>query len=114
MTTVRAAGVGTPVAGATTVTARALERVVVAIVAETARVAPRDVAVRLSDERGALRIAVTLPVALVPGEEATIPDRGDGLRRRLIERMQDIAGRAVGVVDVRFSGVRRIESRRVR
>ncbi|PRA82011.1 hypothetical protein [Microbacterium sp. MYb66] len=102
------------VVGTTTFTARALQRLAVGLARDAARVAARDVGVQLSDERGALRITVTVPVAMGTPSEANLVDRGDGLRRALVEGMRDLAGREVGAVDVRYSGVRRNRKKRVR
>lgn len=102
------------VAGTTTITGRALQRLAVGIARDTAQVPVRDVSVTLADERGALRISVTIPVALAAGRGTTIAEDGDEMRRRLIDRMDELAGRTVGSVDVRYSGVRRMTKRRVR
>lgn len=99
------------VVGTTTFTARALQRLVVGIAHDIARVPARDVAVQLSDRRGALRITVTVPVAT--GRGGNVLDSGEELRRGLIEGMRELAGRAVDTVDVRYSGVRRISEKRV-
>ncbi|WP_337026697.1 hypothetical protein [Microbacterium sp. LB16] len=102
------------VAGTTILTARALQRLAVGIAHDAARVAAGDVAVKLSDHRGALRISVTVPVAEAAEPDANLVDRSEDLRRRLIEGMRDLAGREVGAVDIRYSGVRRNIEKRVR
>lgn len=102
------------VAGTTIFTARALQRLAVGIAHDAARVAAGDVGVKLSDRRGALRISVTVPVADTAEHDANLVDRSGDLRRRLIEGMQDLAGRDVGAVDIRYSGVRRNIEKRVR
>jgi hypothetical protein len=103
---------GIVVVGTTTITARALQRLAVGIVRDAARVSVGDVGVQLSDRRGALRISVTVPVAERRG--ANLVDSGDELRRRLIEGMRELAGREVGTVDIRYSGVRKSTEKRVR
>ncbi|MDF2507309.1 MAG: hypothetical protein K0Q52_1168 [Microbacterium sp.] len=102
------------VVGTTTFAARALQRLAVGIVHDVARVSVRDVGVQLSDEHGALRIAVTVPVAMASKSGRNLVDAGEDLRHGLIEGMRALAGREVGTVDVRFSGVRRITEGRVR
>lgn len=109
---------GQPVAGAptprgrTTISERALRRLAVGIAGDAGRVSARDVRVDLADAQGSLRAAVAVPVAL--GDEATtIDERSDTLRRAMVDRMLDLAGRRVSIVDVTFTGVRRIERRRV-
>lgn len=99
--------------GRTTVSARALQHLATGLARDAARVPRRDVAVSLADERGRLRVSVTVPVALSAGDGRTLIDSGEELRRGVIEGMRDLAGRTVGVVDVRFSSVRRISERRV-
>lgn len=103
---------GVVVVGTTTITARALQRLAVGIVRDAARVSAGDVGVQLSDRRGALRISVTVPVAERRG--MNLVDSGDELRRRLIEGMRELAGRDVGTVDIRYSGVRKSSEKRVR
>ncbi|KJQ55118.1 hypothetical protein [Microbacterium sp. SA39] len=102
------------VVGTTTFTGRALQRLATGIAGDAARVSARDVSARLSDERGALRVSLTVPVALSAERGGTIVDDGDALRRTVIERMRELCGRTVAVVDIRYSGVRRLAERRVR
>lgn len=101
------------VPGRTTVSARALQHLATGLARDAARVARRDVAVVLADEQGRLRASVTVPVRLAAGNPRTLVDSGNELRRGVIEGMQELAGRAVSTVDVRYSGVRRISERRV-
>ncbi|WP_226531988.1 hypothetical protein [Microbacterium paraoxydans] len=100
------------VAGTTTITARALQRLAVGIVHDAARVSTGDVGVQLSDRRGAVRIAVTVPVT--PGQARNVIDSGEELRRDLIEKMRMLAAREVSTVDIQYSGVRRSTEKRVR
>lgn len=100
------------VPGRTTFTARALQRVAIGIAHDIARVSARDVAVQLSDQRGALRVTVTVPVAT--GRAVNVIDSSEELRRGLVEGMRELAGREVRTVDVRYAGVRRISEKRVR
>jgi hypothetical protein len=110
MTLVEPAG-QTP--GRTTVSARALQHLATGLARDAARVPRRDVTVVLADAQGRLRVSVTVPVALAAGSGRTLVESGEELRRGVIEGMHELAGRAVGIVDVRYSGVRRIDERRV-
>lgn len=102
------------VVGTTTFTARALQRLAVGIAHDAAHVAVRDVGVQLSDERGTLRITVTVPAAVATGAGSNLIESGEELRRGLIEGMRRLAGREVGTVDVRYSGIHRKREKRVR
>ena len=102
------------VSGTTTITGRALTRLAVGIARDAAKVSARDVSVSLSDEWGALRISVTVPVAIAAESGTTIVEGGDALRRGLINGMRELSGRTVAAVDIRYSGVRRTTERRVR
>lgn len=107
------AGPGTT-PGRTTITARALDRLATGIASDAARVPARDVSLTLADERGALRATVTVPVSIRLGDTATLTQRADEVRRAVIDGMHDLTGRKVASVDVRYSGVRRDNERRVR
>ncbi|MBW8761811.1 MAG: hypothetical protein JF592_04385 [Microbacterium sp.] len=99
--------------GRTTVSARALQHLATGLARDAARVPRRDVAVALSDERGQLRVSVTVPVALADDGGRSLVASAEGLRSTVIGGMRELAGRAVGTVDVRYSGVRKISERRV-
>ncbi|MGM1017885.1 MAG: hypothetical protein ACQEW8_10145 [Actinomycetota bacterium] len=99
--------------GTTTIRAKALQHLAVGLVRDATGVPARDVTVGLADERGALRISITLPLALGTSPGDTIVERGDEVRRRVIEGFDRLGTRTVRTVDVRFSGVRRIRDRRV-
>lgn len=102
------------VPGATIFTGRALQRLAVGIAHDIAGVPVRDVTVSLSDDRGGLRVAVTVPAAVSADGEKTLEESGDTLRRGLIEGMRDLGDRHVSIVDIRYSGVRRNAEKRVR
>lgn len=104
----------TIVPGATIVTARALHRLAAGIAHDVARVAAREVGMHLSDRGGTLALSVTVPMAESAGHDVNLVERGEELRRRLIEGMRELAGREVGTVDIRYSGVRRRSEKRVR
>ncbi|WP_270366493.1 hypothetical protein [Microbacterium algeriense] len=102
------------VVGATIFTARALQQLALGIARDAARVSTRDVRVQLSDDGGALRIDVTVPVAMASSRGTTVIETGDALRAELIDRMRRLADREVRTVNVRYSGVRRNTEKRVR
>lgn len=114
----RSVAVEPAVPGATRITARALERLAVGLTRDAAHVPSGDVSVQLSDARGGLVVAVTVPVAVGggagPRTTQSIEDRGTRLRQRVIDGMRDLAGRTVNTVDIRYRGVRRIKQGRVR
>jgi len=96
--------------GRTVVSSTALHRLAARLVADTAGVRPAQVTVRLSDDRGALRATVSVPVSLAAA--APLSQQGERLRDALIRGMDRLAGRRVAAVDVRYAGVQR-ERRRV-
>ncbi|MGF6822565.1 hypothetical protein M2317_001472 [Microbacterium sp. ZKA21] len=98
-----------PFGGRTTITARALQQFAVGVVSDAADVRADRVHVDLGDQHGALRVSVTVPVLL--GRSEDLVRRGTGIRDRVIASLGDDAGRRVGVVDVRFSGVVRVDRR---
>lgn len=102
------------VVGTTTLSAKALQHIATGIARDAARVPVDDVSVALADERGRLRVSVTVPLALTPGRDVSVRKDGEELRRRLIEGMRDLSGRAVDAVDIRYAGVRTVTERRVR
>lgn len=103
----------TTVAGATVVEARALHRLAVGIVRDATRVGAGDVSVQLADRRGDLRVSVEVPVVLTRQGTDPVSARADAVRDAVVQGMRDLAARRVGVVDVRFRGVRREMQRRV-
>lgn len=107
-------GVADPVAarGRTTITSRALNRLATAVASDAARVPSREVGLGLTDAQGALRVVLTVPVAIRPGDAATLPERAEELRGAMIAGLRDLAGRSVGTVDIRYAGVRRTTERR--
>lgn len=99
--------------GRTTISARALEHLAAGLARDAARVPRRDVAVSVADEQGRLRVSVTVPVALTAGAGRSLVERGEELRRGVIDGMRELGGRAVSAVDVRYAGARRNGERRV-
>ncbi|RLP82304.1 hypothetical protein D9V34_10975 [Mycetocola lacteus] len=99
--------------GRTTVTGRALQHLAVGLVRDAARVTAQDVSVSFSDEAGALKATVTVPVALGQRPGDTLITRAEALREAVIRGLESLAGRTVSVVDIRYSGVREVRERRV-
>ena len=98
-----------PFGGRTTITARALHRLAIGVVSDAAGVRIDRVRVELEDQRGSLRVSVTVPVLL--GRSDDLVQRGSGIRRRVISSLEDLAGRRATAVDVRFSGIERTDRR---
>ncbi|MDR6868014.1 hypothetical protein J2Y69_002622 [Microbacterium resistens] len=98
--------------GQTVIAVQALRRVAVGLVSRTADVRSADVSVRLDDAGGVLRASVSLPVS-VGRDGASASAQGDAVRRALIVGFDRLAGRRLGTVDVRYSGVRPPKTRRV-
>lgn len=98
--------------GRTTISARALQRLTAGVAKDAARVGARDVAVSLSDDSGALRVAVSVPV-VISTPVSTIPEQSARARAGIITGLEDLAGRRVSAVDIRFTGIQRTAERRV-
>lgn len=96
--------------GRTALSARALQNLAVGVAKDAARVGSGEVAVTLSDDAGALRVSVVVP-ALIMTPVVPIPEQGARVRAGIIAGMQELGGRRVGAVDVRFAGVRRMTLR---
>lgn len=100
--------------GRTTITGRALRHLAVGIVASASGAGPNEVAVRWEDANGGLHASVTLPLVMGDAVARTLEEQGADLRMSLVTGMAERAGRRVDGVDLRFSGVRRGHTRRVR
>jgi len=112
-------GGATPIAetvqrGRTTLTGRALHGLAVGIVAGASGAEPREISLRWDDANGGLHATVTLPLVLRDATGGTLEEQGAALRMSLVAGMAERAGRHVDGVDLRFSGVRRGNTRRVR
>ncbi len=99
--------------GRTTLQPRALRRIAEASVAELAGVAPGEVSVELTGMHGALALEVTTPLdsraAVVSG---TLVERAVGISAGLVRRLDELAGRRVGRVHVRFTRLARKDPER--
>ncbi|GAA0990365.1 hypothetical protein [Subtercola frigoramans] len=115
-------------AGRTQISSRALDRVVGAVAADALGVATKAVHVRLGDDKGSLAIAVASPIRAVPldsparvarpAESGTQPavtlvQRADAAQHTIKHRVGVLTGSAVGLVEVRLTGVRLENDRRV-
>jgi len=96
--------------GRNTFSARALQRVTVGVAKDAAQLSSRDVTVSLADDSGSLRVAVALPAVIAA---STITEQGECVRAGVIQGLEDLAGRRVSAVDIRFSGVKQAAQRRV-
>ncbi len=105
-----------PYPGRTTIRPVAIRRIAEAVAAEVAGVPASAVRAELADARGVLTVRVTTPVALEAstGARGTLVERAAALVETVASRLDALTGRSVGRVDVRFSGVRHAEERRVR
>lgn len=111
--------------GRTTVEAKALQRLALAIASDASRVPSKRITVRLVDDSGHLKVVVELPAVVNtanPRHEITNEGRsgargfaaqGEALREALIIRMAELGSRRVNTVNVHLSGVYRRNSGRV-
>jgi len=104
--------------GRTTITSRAVRRVVSAVTADALEVPATDVSVTLTDDGGKLAVEARTPIR-IPALSAR-PDQGGTLVERLTvaqtqvrDRVLDLTGSTVGRVDLRITGARIQERRRV-
>jgi hypothetical protein len=104
--------------GRTTITSRAVRRVVSAVTADALEVPAHDVSVTLADDHGKLAVEARTPIR-IPALNAR-PEAGGTLVERLVEaqtqvrdRVLDLTGSTVGRVDLRITGARIQERRRV-
>jgi hypothetical protein len=102
--------------GRTTITARAVRRVVAAVTADALEVPATDVAVTLTDDAGALAVEARTPIrvpALAARDEAggTLLERLTDAQTQVRDRVLDLTGSTVGRVDLRITGAR-IQGRR--
>jgi hypothetical protein len=93
--------------GQVSISARALNRVVTAIAADELRVAPSDVSVHLSDDRGLLAVEVTAPLRLSGlnsgNRQPGLLGRCDDARTQIRTRTREITGSEVRTVAVRVT-----------
>ena len=109
--------------GRTTISARAVRRVVSAVTADALGVSASEVSVALSDERGVLRVEARTPIHVDPlgatGSESagrqtsTLLDRVVEAQNSIRTRCLQLTGSTIGRVDVRITAVDLRERRRV-
>lgn len=97
--------------GRTTVTVRALQHLAAALATDASQVPARDIAVRLSDDAADLRVSVVTPI-LITTPSRSVDEQSGRLRAGIISGLDDLAGRRVSAVDVRFTGVKHSAERR--
>jgi hypothetical protein len=104
--------------GRTTITSRAVRRVVAAVTADALEVPAIDVAVTLTDDAGKLAVEARTPIripalAARPEEGGTLVERLTRAQTTVRDRVLDLTGSTVGRVDLRITGARIQERRRV-
>ncbi|MFD1715727.1 hypothetical protein ACFSBZ_14735 [Amnibacterium flavum] len=112
--------------GRTRITARALERIGIAVSAEALGVERRGVSVRLDDDGGSLTLLVTAPLrvvglhriasdpALVQRTGGTLLERAETAKERIRARVGELTGSQVARVALRLTGVEIRQESRVR
>ncbi len=108
---------GSPPVGRTTIRPQAIRRLVEAVAGDTAGIPARRVSAVLTDEGGTLIVRVTTPVELEPRPGAGrtgLVDHAGELAEAVTVRLDELAGRSVGRVDVRITGAYRANEGRVR
>jgi uncharacterized alkaline shock family protein YloU len=112
--------------GRTTVSLRALERVVSAVTADTFGVTARVVHVNLSDRNGLLALRIRTPTwvasidhvkrdsAVVEASGGTLIQRTINAQTTIRERVTELSGAQIAHVTVQLTGINPQEERRVR
>jgi hypothetical protein len=102
--------------GRTTITSRAVRRVVSAVTADALEVPASDVTVTLTDGGGKLAVEARTPIRVPalsdrPVAEGSLVERLTRAQTEVRERVLDLTGSSVGRVDLRITGAR-IQGRR--
>lgn len=93
-------------AGRTILRPLALRRVAQAVVGELMGVSPSEVTIALGDARGLLSIDATAPLDLYAARASgTLAERAAAVTAALSDRFSSAAGRAVGRVRLRVTGI---------
>jgi uncharacterized alkaline shock family protein YloU len=112
--------------GRTTVSPRALERVVSAVTADTFGVTARAVHVNLSDRGGLLALEIRTPVrvasldrvtqhpAVVETSGGTLIQRTSDAQTEILQRVSELSGAHIAHITVRLTGIDAQEEGRVR
>ena len=104
--------------GRTTITSRAVRRVVSAVTADALEVPASDVTVTLTDAGGKLTVEARTPIRVPalsdrPVREGSLVERLTRAQTEVRERVLGLTGSTVGRVDLRITGARIQERRRV-
>ncbi|OUE07559.1 hypothetical protein C5B94_13950 [Clavibacter michiganensis] len=104
--------------GRTTITSRAVRRVVSAVTADALEVPAGDVSVTLTDAGGKLTVEARTSIRVPalsdrPVREGTLVERLTTAQTQIRERVLGLTGSTVGRVDLRITGARIQERRRV-
>ncbi|MCJ1697202.1 MULTISPECIES: hypothetical protein [Rathayibacter] len=105
--------------GRTTISSRAVRRIVSAVTADALDVGPSDVSVDLDDDGGSLHVVAQAPIRVSPlGEtdrrsSGTLLDRLAEAQTLIRDRCLELTGSSIGRVDLRITGVDLRERRRV-
>ncbi|KZX20216.1 hypothetical protein [Rathayibacter tanaceti] len=105
--------------GRTTISSRAVRRVVSVVTAEALDVAASDVAVELDDDGGRLHVLAQAPIRVTPlGEtgrrsSGTLLERLSTAQTTIRSRCLALTGSTIGRVDLRITGADLRERRRV-
>lgn len=112
--------------GRTTVSPRALERLVSAVTADTFAVTARAVQVTLSDRGGLLALEIRTPVrtaslnrvsqhpAVVETSGGTLMQRTSDAQTTILQRVSELSGAQIAHITVRLTGISTQEESRVR
>jgi len=108
-----------PARGRTDISRRALERVATALAAEALGTGAASIRVRLDDVAGALGLGVAGRIGVAPLGDGgrggqSVVDRAEAAVDRIRTGMRTVAGREVGRIDVRLTGVDITRKGRVR
>lgn len=112
-----APGLVPPGRGRTTVSTRALNRLVSAVAAEALGVSVATVGTTITDDRGSLALTVSAPIPIlsltrvardpliVPRSGGTILERAEQARQHIHHRAGELTGSVVSCVSVQLTGV---------
>lgn len=102
-----------PLVGRTTLSPKALRHLVIGLARDIGRVPADEVVVTVRDDGGELALAVELPFAVEPLQPQTLSDRGQVIRDHVVTGLHELAARTARTVDIRFTALRRTDSKRV-
>ena len=106
--------------GRTTISSRAVRRVVSAVTADALNVKAFEVSVELADDRGSLTVVAKSPIHVAPLREqsgrsaGTLLERLSAAQTTIRERCLQLTGSTIGRVDLRITGVDLRQGKRVK